>query len=368
MKGTKIIMTKFIDIHVLQSIPAANLNRGENGDPKTVIYGGKLRSRVSSQSWKHAMREDFKAQTQYTDWLSSTRSKLIPQKIIDDLTADGMDEQKAVDLVTNALAVASIKVKAPKKGTDDPYTTDTLLMLSAGQIRNLTNFLKEHPDLDAKTVKKDKDSKAIKQALTDLLNTDNALDLALFGRMVAGDAKLNVDAASQVAHAFSINEIVPEFDFFTAVDDIKESQGAGMMGSMGYNTSTLYRYANLNVDELKHNLGDEELTEKGIKQFIKSFVLSMPTGKQNTYANKTLPQYVMVNVRDDTPVNLANAFEKPIKLAGGESGVAALEKQAKESEMFVDPALVTFVVTAGDSQFYKASSLSALIADVVSAL
>ena len=361
-------MTKFIDIHVLQSIPAANLNRGENGDPKTVIYGGKLRSRVSSQSWKHAMREDFKAQTQDTDWLSSTRSKLIPQKIINDLTADGMDEQKAVDLVTNALAVASIKVKAPKKGTDDPYTTDTLLMLSAGQIRNLTNFLKEHPDLDANKVKKDKDSKAIKQALTDLLNTDNALDLALFGRMVAGDAKLNVDAASQVAHAFSINEIVPEFDFFTAVDDIKESQGAGMMGSMGYNTSTLYRYANLNVDELKHNLGDEELTEKGIKQFIKSFVLSMPTGKQNTYANKTLPQYVMVNVRDDTPVNLANAFEKPIKLAGDESGVEALEKQAKESEMFVDTALVTFVVTAGDSQFYKASSLSALIDDVVAAL
>lgn len=354
-------MTKFIDIHVLQSIPAANLNRGENGDPKTVIYGGKLRSRVSSQSWKHAMREDFKAQTQDAEWLSSTRSKLIPQKIIDSLTADGMDEQKAVDLVTNTFAITKIKVKAPKKGTDDPYTTDTLLMLSAGQIRNLTAFIKEHPELDVK-------SKAIKQALTDLLNTDNALDLALFGRMVAGDAKLNVDAASQVAHAFSINEIVPEFDFFTAVDDIKESQGAGMMGSMGYNTSTLYRYANLNVDELKHNLNDEELTEKGIKQFIKSFVLSMPTGKQNTYANKTLPQYVMVNVRDDTPVNLANAFEKPIKLAGGESGVAALEKQAKESEMFVEPALATFVVTAGDSQFEKASSLSALIDDVANSL
>lgn len=353
-------MTKFIDIHVLQSIPAANLNRGENGDPKTVIYGGKLRSRVSSQSWKHAMREDFKAQTQDAEWLSSTRSKLIPQKIIDSLTADGMDEQKAVDLVTNTFAITKIKVKAPKKGTDDPYTTDTLLMLSAGQIRNLTAFIKEHPDLDVK-------SKAIKDALTDLLNTDNALDLALFGRMVAGDAKLNVDAASQVAHAFSINEIVPEFDFFTAVDDIKESQGAGMMGSMGYNTSTLYRYANLNVDELKHNLGDDELAEKGIKQFIKSFVLSMPTGKQNTYANKTLPQYVMVSVRDDTPVNLANAFERPIKLDGGQSGVEALEKQAKESEMFVDPAIATFVVTAGDSQFYKVSSLSGLIDDVVAA-
>lgn len=354
-------MTKFIDIHVLQSIPAANLNRGENGDPKTVIYGGKLRSRVSSQSWKHAMREDFKAQTQDAEWLSSTRSKLIPQKIIDSLTADGMDEQKAVDLVTNTFAITKIKVKAPKKGTDDPYTTDTLLMLSAGQIRNLTAFIKEHPDLDVK-------SKAIKDALTDLLNTDNALDLALFGRMVAGDAKLNVDAASQVAHAFSINEIVPEFDFFTAVDDIKESQGAGMMGSMGYNTSTLYRYANLNVDELKHNLGDDELAEKGIKQFIKSFVLSMPTGKQNTYANKTLPQYVMVSVRDDTPVNLANAFERPIKLDGGQSGVEALEKQAKESEMFVEPSLVTFVVTAGDSQFYKVSSLSELIDDIASAL
>ena len=38
----------------------------------------------------------------------------------------------------------------------------------------------------------------------------------------------------------------------------------------------------------------------------------MPTGKQNSYANKTLPDMVYVTIRSDQPVNLCGAFEKAI--------------------------------------------------------
>lgn len=140
----------------------------------------------------------------------------------------------------------------------------------------------------------------------------------MFGRMVADDPSLNVDAAVQVAHAISTHEIVPEFDYFTAIDDKRKEDEAGsaMLGTIEYNSSTLYRYANINVNELEKNIGSD-LTIKGAKLFIKEFISTMPTGKENTFANKTVPQYVLVTIRKDTPVNLVSAFEDPVKSHGG---------------------------------------------------
>ena len=53
-------MGLFIDIHAIQTLPPANLNRDENGRPKTSIYGGMPRMRVSSQAWKKAIRDNFR--------------------------------------------------------------------------------------------------------------------------------------------------------------------------------------------------------------------------------------------------------------------------------------------------------------------
>ena len=39
----------------------------------------------------------------------------------------------------------------------------------------------------------------------------------------------------------------------------------------------------------------------------------MPTGKQNTFANRTLPCTVYVAARRDQPVNLVGAFEQPVQ-------------------------------------------------------
>jgi CRISPR system Cascade subunit CasC len=172
--------------------------------------------------------------------------------------------------------------------------------------------------IEAKVNEAKIDPKAAKAILDPKKNiAANALDIALFGRMVAEAPELNVDAACQVAHAISIHRADTEFDYFTAVDDCApdENAGAGMIGTIEYVSSTLYRYATVDVPHLRENLGHStEATIRAVRTFADSFVLSMPTGKQNTFANRTLPSAVIVQLRNTQPVSLVNAFEQPIEV------------------------------------------------------
>ena len=138
-----------------------------------------------------------------------------------------------------------------------------------------------------------------------------SVDLALFGRMVADEPSLNYDAAAQVAHAISTHAVHNEYDYFTAVDDCTSEDNSGgrtHLGTVEYNSSTLYRYATVNAAELVRYLGED--TPKAVRNFAEAFITSMPTGKQNTFANRTRPDAVYVTVRRDQPVNMAGAFEK----------------------------------------------------------
>lgn len=206
---------------------------------------------------------------------------------------------------------AKIKLAPPrgKDKKDAPQESGYLLFLSTSQIARLAGLAiasaRGGEALDAKTVKK-------------IFKEEHAVDIALFGRMVADDTDLNVDAACQVAHAISTHAAENEYDFFTAVDDDKsrseeEDAGAGMMGTVEFSSATMYRYATVNLDMLVENLGDDDAALRALEVFIKGFCLSMPTGKQNTFANRTLPEAIVVSVRDDQPVSLVGAFEKPIR-------------------------------------------------------
>lgn len=353
-------MSRFIDIHVLQSIPANNLNRDAANQPKQVIYGGTLRSRVSSQAWKRAIRLEFRKNTD--EFMQSERSKHMPTILAKEIMTQSPDTdlKSATKQAIKILKLGGVGVTKDKNS--DEQITKALFMLSAGQIRNIVKFATEH-DLDKLTTTE-------KKELKELFKTNNSLDLALFGRMVAEDADLNVDAACQVAHAFSVNSIEPEFDYFTAVDDYnneKKVTGAAMIDSNGFNSSTLYRYANINVTELKHNLQDDNLVKKGVTEFLKDFVLSMPSGKQNSYANHTLPAYVMITVRDDQPVNLASAFETAINSSTGylQKSVSALESEFKADQKFVAKPIYTGVVTTKKTELNSIDNLSDLIAEAV---
>lgn len=298
----------YIDLNVLQTVPSANINRDDTGAPKTALYGGVTRARVSSQSWKRAIRKLFKEENNGVGFRTKKAANLLADKL--QLIDPSLDDDSVNKKVVEVFKALGIKL-------DKNNETSALLFVSPGQLKKLAHYVINHSI--------DKDNKS---EVKNIFQNNNSLDLALFGRMVAKDPELNVDAAVQVAHAISTHEIVPEFDYYTALDDLKGSTGAAMLGTTEFNSATLYRYANVNVNELIHNLGKANALQ-GIPSFIKAFLLSMPTGKQNTFANKTLPNYVMITVRTDTPVNLVSAFEDPIK---SNQGYVAKSIQSLENE------------------------------------
>lgn len=301
-------MSTYVDIHIIQNLPPSCVNRDDSGSPKSAIYGGVRRLRVSSQSWKRAARLYFDDLLDASD--VGVRTKRVAGVLAAKIAEDAPElTESALSLAEGVFKTAKIKLSPPRGKKNAPQESGYLMFLSAGQIGRLAELAitsaRGGEALDARTVKK-------------IFKEAHAVDIALFGRMVADDTDLNVDAACQVAHAISTHAAENEYDFFTAVDDEKsrseeeEDAGAGMMGTVEFSSATMYRYATVNLDMLVKNLGDGEAALRALEVFIKGFCLSMPTGKQNTFANRTVPETVVVSVREDQPVSLVGAFEKPI--------------------------------------------------------
>ena len=300
--------TLYLDLHVLQTVPPSCINRDDTGSPKTAIYGGVTRARVSSQAWKHAMRNMFS--DIFSQDQIGVRSKNIIDLIAEELEKIGYQgnrEKKSCEALKNA----GIKLNKENK-------TDALFFMSRKQAKKLAELISTDEE----------DKNAYKSALSEY----PSIDIALFGRMVASDPSLNYDAAAQVAHSISTHEVRNEYDYFTAVDDLSETDnaGSGHLGTVEFHSATLSRYATVNVYELKQYLGTE--TPQAVLGFVKAFLLSMPTGKQNTFANRTAPDFAYITLRKDQPVNLAGAFEKPVYSEGGYSdkSVQALAAYAQK--------------------------------------
>ena len=324
-------MSTYVDIHIIQSLPPSCVNRDDSGSPKSAVYGGVRRLRVSSQSWKRATRLYFNDLLDAKD--VGVRTKRVVEVLAERITEDAPElAGDAAALAEGVFKAARIKLSPPRGKKDAPQESGYLLFLSTSQIARLADLAiasaRDGEALDAKTVKK-------------IFKEAHAVDIALFGRMVADDTDLNIDAACQVAHAISTHAAENEYDFFTAVDDDKsrseeEDAGAGMMGTVEFSSATMYRYATVNLDMLVENLGDGDAALRALEVFIKGFCLSMPTGKQNTFANRTLPEAVIVSVRDDQPVSLVGAFEKPIRTNEADGylarSVGALAEHARAIE------------------------------------
>ena len=325
-------MSTYVDIHVIQNLPPSCVNRDDSGSPKSAVYGGVRRLRVSSQSWKRATRLYFNDLLDAKD--VGVRTKRVAELLAARITEDAPDlAGSATKLAEEVFKTARIKLSPPRGKKDAPPESGYLLFLSTSQVERLAELAiaSAHSGeaLDAKAVKK-----VFKEA--------HAVDIALFGRMVADDTDLNVDAACQVAHAISTHAAENEYDFFTAVDDEKnrseeEDAGAGMMGTVEFSSATMYRYATVNLDMLVENLGDGDAALRALEVFIKGFCLSMPTGKQNTFANRTVPEAVVVTVREDQPVSLVGAFEEAVPAQGAHGYVArSVEALARHAATIED--------------------------------
>lgn len=303
-----------IDVHVIQTVPPSNLNRDDTGSPKTATYGGVRRARVSSQAWKRATRDAFENMLDGAEL--GVRSKRVIELISEQVIAqDPTLSPRAKELAAAVLLAAGIKTASPRKappGEEVAGESGYLIFFSRNQIRRLAELAVDaaHTAGDGKVTIKATEAKA-------RAKQEHSVDVSLFGRMVAEVTELNVDAAAQVAHALSVHAVTNEYDYFTAVDDHKkadtdEDAGAGMIGTVEFNSSTLYRYATLDVDRLRDNLGDDDVTRRAVEAFVRAFVSSMPTGKQNTFANRTLPDAVLVLVRDTQSISYVGAFEDAV--------------------------------------------------------
>lgn len=309
-------MTRTIlDINILQTVPPSNINRDDTGSPKTAVYGGKLRARVSSQAWKRATRLDF------GKYLDSSDLGMRTKRLVEELakrissapeeSADGEAARIATEVLKEAKV--TLKPRRVKKGETDPGPEESeyLYFLSNSQLDRLAR-------IGAEALGSEDETAVIKAAKPkQILAESHSIDIALFGRMVADHTDLNVDAAAQVAHALSVHAVQNDFDYYTAVDDAKnmlagDDAGAAMIGIVEFNSSTLYRYATVDVDRLRDNLGDDAATRRAVEAFVRSFTTSMPSGKQNTFANRTLPDAIVVTLRDTQSVNLVSAFEVPV--------------------------------------------------------
>lgn len=322
----------FVDIHVIQSLPPSCVNRDDTGSPKTAIYGGVRRARVSSQSWKHAMREMFK---EYFDESElGERTKKIVEKVAEQICLlRNISKDEAMVLAEKIINQAGVSTKDSE--------AKALFFMSSKQAENLAHLALMNPLPGRKKVQ-------------EALNAGKGVDISLFGRMVADDPALNTDASAQVAHAISTHKVENEYDYYTAMDDrsAEDQAGAGMIGTIEFNSSTLYRYATVAAHDLKKNLEDANAAAKAVKEFIRAFVFSMPTGKQNTFANATPPYAVMVALRRDQPVNLVGAFETPIKAEESGYQKKSAEMLAKYAQnvykKFFNAPEETFVTAIGD--------------------
>lgn len=308
-------MTLFVELHLIQNFAPSNLNRDDTGAPKDAIFGGQRRARVSSQCFKRAIRLYSRDQQLIPTEYRALRTKKLQALLLERL-AD-RDQEEASGKIEAALAAAGLKLK-------DDGKTEYLLFLGEREIAGFAALIEEHWDaliIPAAGEKKGKkESKAAipaelaKQAKA-LLDGGKAVDVALFGRMLADLPQVNQDAACQVAHAISTHRVERDFDYFTAVDDVggPDETGAGMIGQVEFNSATFYRYAALDVSKLLQNLQDDkELTASAIESLIQSMVRAIPTGKQNSFAAHNLPEFIGVSLRK-SPLNLANAFERPIQ-------------------------------------------------------
>lgn len=369
-------MTRTIlDLHILQTVPPSNINRDDTGSPKTAVYGGVRRSRVSSQAWKRATRKKFE------ELLDPSELGVRTKKVAEALAAllldldPSLDRAKALELAAETLFVATgSKMEVPKRKVKDdepdPAPESSYLMfLSAGQFDALAELTVRGSEGtqgkgDIKALKEFFKAKENKVHARHLVDSRHSVDIALFGRMVANATDLNVEAATQVAHAISVHAVDNESDYYTAVDDenTDAETGAGMIGVVDFNSATLYRYAALDVDRLHANLGaglrgDERPatpTRRAVEAFIEGFVTSLPTGKVNTFGNHTLPTAVIVKLRTKRPISFVAAFERAV-VQGAEGGFVreACDRLARyvpdlEKAYGVDDADSTWVVRIGE--------------------
>jgi CRISPR system Cascade subunit CasC len=344
-----------IEIHVIQSLPTSNMNSDREGKPKSIIYGGFKRLRLSQQAQKRAARtythhHNLLNESDFTHQ-SRKLAELVTIRLVDRLVA----RDQAQQLVQNAFFLAGFEL-------NEDQQSSYMIVHTPAEIADLTRVILEHQEIlniplnelqasqnaqtkNAKQKSKEEELQAnqngqmkeskqkgkktiqakqpqeltiwtqLQRELKRIFAQARNLELALYGRKLMTLPEGTVDGQVQVMHGFSVHAILDESDFFTALDDyaVKEQPQAGMLGDRGIAAPTLYRMAAVNVSQLEVEVQSKEAALKATRAFVESFVMSLPKAGRSAFSADTPPVFVMLLNTGTHPVmNLAPAFERPV--------------------------------------------------------
>jgi CRISPR system Cascade subunit CasC len=314
---------QIIEFHILQSFPVTCLNRDDVGSPKSCVVGGTPRARVSSQCWKRQVRLAMHD----LGIIHGARTKLISEMVAKVCRAKGADagQAKACGDKIEQIFIKKKEVAKPKKtdAIEDVAVeelqekSDTLLFLSPKEIAILAeSFLQAEFDPNKVITQKDpkKQAKEMAALIGNVSEAVDALDIILFGRMVAQAAELNVEAACSFAHAISTHKVSSEVEFFTALDDLQTTQGSAHMGSLEFSSATYYRYISLNLGQLYDSLAGQSMPE-AIEVFTKALFVAVPDARQTTMSGASPWDFANVLVRKGHRLQVP--FETAVKAKDG---------------------------------------------------
>lgn len=298
-------MHHFVQIHLLTFYPPANLNRDDTGRPKSAIMGGVERLRVSSQAIKRAIRTSAVFRQALNEHLG-VRTQRFGEEIEAHLREKKAAPPEKAREIARRIAKVFGKVEEPTGG-GAPIARTAQLAFIGPEERQAAIDLAERL-LEGATDEVEPD-RVLKRA-------DTAVDIAMFGRMLADNADFNREAAVQVAHAVTTHKAAIEDDYYTAVDDLKkpsEDAGAGFVGELGFGSGVFYLYVCIDKLLLLSNLeGDKALATTGLKALTEALATVAPTGKQASFASRARADFILAEKGDQQPRTLASAFVKPV--------------------------------------------------------
>jgi CRISPR system Cascade subunit CasC len=354
-----LVPADILQFHVLTAFPPHNVNRDEDGRPKTCLLGGTVRGRISSQAKKRALR--FAPHFPKTQRATRTREAGI--LAFRCLTAAGIDDALAVwaALAVNmavgggsaapTLADAEKLLGGGKRGKGKkaaelvdgegaPRTRDEIersLRTEQGLVVSTREFTRLDEALESLITARQQDANGFADTLAEWVKTvckeklltraDHDLDTALFGRMVAADPAFNVEAACAVSHAFTTHSFVTEGDYFSAGEELNALAGTGAAitsyaffgGGVYYQHAVLDRgHLRLTLSEGRSTEDAERLAVEAVDNFLSGLLFAQPKGKRNSHASDVAASYVLVTRGGDPALNLGLAFLDPVAPKNGQ--------------------------------------------------
>lgn len=297
-------MTAFLQLHFLTAYPPSNLNRDDTGRPKTAVFGGVPRLRVSSQSLKRAWRTSPVFAARLGERVGK-RTQRLGDEVRTYLTDRGMKAAQATDV---ARAIAGVFGKLEDKKDKDPTFIKQLAFVSPEEFARA--YAMADRALAGEEIAPDADSR--------LVTSDGAADVAMFGRMLADNPAYNREAAVQVAHAITTHRAAVEDDYYVAVDDLKsaadhDDAGTSFIGVQEYGAGLFYLYACVDCDLLVRNLGGNTgLARDAVAALVESATMVSPRGKQASFASRARASFALAERGTQQPRTLAAAFLKPV--------------------------------------------------------